>query len=135
MRKKLSGRLIMTIISSLMEQTAIVFIVFYALPMTGIQMPLWGSIIMLVFLMIGWGAWSIISYRKGSLALRREPLVGLPGMIGSRGEVVRPLTPEGMVKIRGELWTAQSVNGNVSTGREVTVVGQDRLKLVVRQGD
>ena len=135
MRKKLSGRLIMAIINTLLEQTAIVFIVFWLVPMTGIQLPLWGSIILLVFLMVGWGAWSIIAYRKGSLALRRKPLVGLPDMIGSRGEVVRPLIPEGMIKIRGELWAAQSEDGDVHSGREVTVVGQDRLKLVVRRSD
>ena len=135
MKKKLSGRLIMASISSLLEQTAIVFIVFWVVPITGVRMPLWGSIILLVFLMVGWAAWSIIGYRKGSRALEKKPLVGLPDMIGSRGEVVRPLTPEGMVKIRGELWAAQSENGDVHSGRKVTVVGQDRLKLVVRRSD
>ena len=133
MRKTSRGRLIIAIINTLLEQTAIVFIVFWLLPLLGIEMPLWGSIILLVFLMTGWLLWSIIAYRKGSRALSREPLVGLPDMIGSKGEVVRPLVPEGMVKIRGELWTAQSVNGNVSSGVEVIVVGQERLKLVVRR--
>ena len=133
MRKTSRGRLIIAIINTLLEQTAIVFIVFWLLPLLGIEMPLWGSIILLVFLMTGWLLWSIIAYRKGSLALRREPLVGLPDMVGSKGEVVRTLTPEGMVKIRGELWAAQSVNGNVSSGVEVIVVEQERLKLVVRR--
>ena len=44
----------------------------------------------------------------------------------------RPM-PEGMVRIKGELWRAKSASGRMDTGEEVTVVRQDGLKLIVRK--
>ena len=69
-------------------------------------------------------------HRLGSRALRKNPVDGL---VGSEGEVVSPLAPEGMVRIKGELWRAESASGEINTGEEVTVVGQDRLRLIVRR--
>ena len=131
MRGKVSGRLIMAIISTALEEAAIVVIVLWGLPRVEINIPLWGMIL----LMIAWGSYSVFSYRKGSQALRSKPVVGLPDMVGSKGEVVSPLVPDGLVKIRGELWVAWSASGEVNQGREVIVVAQDRLKLEVRESN
>jgi len=125
----------MAVVSTLLEETAIVAIVFWGLPRIGVQLSQWGSIVLLIAVMVVWGTWSVITYRKGSKALQREPLAGLPNMFGTSGQVVSPLAPEGLVKIRGELWVAKSESGEINLGGEVTVVGQDRLKLVVRQSD
>jgi len=38
-----------------------------------------------------------------------------------------------MVKIKGELWKATSEGGVLDTGDEITVVGQDGLRLIVRK--
>lgn len=135
MSRKISGRLIAAVISTTIEETAIAVIVLWGLPATGANLPLWGSIALLVVLMVGWGTWSIWVYLKGSQALRREPLAGLPDMLGTKGEVVSPLAPQGLVKIRGELWVAESESGEINPSGEVTVVGQDRLKLIVRPSD
>jgi membrane-bound serine protease (ClpP class) len=56
-------------------------------------------------------------------------------MVGSRGEVVKSLDPEGMVKIRGELWKAKSAGRKINVGTEVVVVGREGLKLIVRRMD
>ena len=106
-------------------------VVLWGLPQLGIHIPLAG----LIALMVAWGAFSILTYRMGSRALRRKPLIGLPGMVGGKGEVVSSLDPKGMVRIKGELWEAASDGGRIDIGEEVTVVGQDGLKLVVRKGD
>jgi membrane-bound ClpP family serine protease len=135
MSKYINGRLITAIISGLIEEATVAIIVLWGLPAIGVELTLWGSVVLLVVLMSGWGTWSVIAYRKGSRALRSEPLVGLPDMLGARGKVVSPLVPEGLVKIKGELWVAKSEKGEINAGGEVTVVGQDRLKLVVRQND
>jgi membrane-bound ClpP family serine protease len=135
MSRNISGRLVTAVISTLLEETAIVIVVLWGLPAIGLHLPPWGSAVLLVVVMLGWGTWSVTIYRKGSRALKREPLVGLPDMLGTRGQVVSPLVPEGLVKIRGELWVAEAENGEISTGGEVMVVGQDRLKLVVRPSD
>lgn len=135
MRRKISGRLIAAVISTTLEETAIAVIVLWGLAAAGADLPLWGTIVLLVVVMLGWGTWSIWVYLKGSQALRREPLIGLPDMLGTEGQVVSPLAPQGLVKIRGELWVAESEGGEIEPGGDVTVVGQDRLKLIVRQSD
>jgi len=120
------------VVSGLLEEAALVGLVLWGLPRLGVRMPLAGSIALLVSLMLAWGAGSFIFYRKGSRALEQEPLVGLPNMLGSRGQVVKRLAPQGLVKIRGELWTAEAESGEINNGEEVIVVGQEGLKLRVR---
>ena len=121
---RMSARLILAIVSTLLEEAALVVIVLLGLPRLGIHIPLAG----LIVLMVAWCAWSVITYRMGSRALRRKPL--LPTVVGSKGKVVSPLTPGGIIRIKGELWQATSIGGNIDNGEEVTVVGQDGLKLI-----
>jgi len=128
---KMTARLVIAIFSTLMEETALVVIVLLGLPKIGVHIPLAG----LIALMVAWGAYSVITYRIGSRALKRKPLVGLPHMVGSKGKVVSPLVPEGLVRIRGELWMAETEDNNIGIGEQVTVVGQDGLKLTVRKAD
>ncbi len=121
------GRLILAVISIILEEIAIVAIVLWALPEINVHIPLLG----LIGLMVAWGAYSVITYRVGSRALRRKHVVGLPDMIGSEGKIVSPLVPEGLVRIRNELWIAKSAGGDMKHGGKVIVVGQDSLKLIV----
>ena len=121
----MSARLILAIVSTLLEEAALVAVVLWGLPQLGIHIPL----AVLIALMVVWGAYTVITYRAGSRALRRKPEILLP-LIGSKGKVVSPLSPEGLVRIKGELWQATSSGGNIDTGEEVTVVGQDGLKLI-----
>ncbi len=104
-------------------------IVLWGLPELGIEIPLAGLIGLLAVL----GAYSVITYRIGSQALRRKPIIGLPDMIGTKGRVVSPLTPEGTVKIGDEFWEAAATTNSIETGEKITVVAQDRLKLIVRK--
>ena len=121
----------MAIISILLEETALAVIVLLGLPHLGIRIPLAG----LIALMVAWGTFSVFTYRMGSQALRRKPVVGLPHMVGCQGKVVSNLAPEGTIRIKGELWDATAAEGSLNTGEGVTVVGQDGLKLVVRKSD
>ncbi len=123
----MKARLILEIVSLPMEEAAIVVIVRWGLPQIGVHIPIPG----LIALMIAWGTYSVITYRIGSRALRKKPLINLPDMVGSKGEVVSPLAPAGMVKIKGELWVAKSAGGEIQVGEQIVVVGQARLKLVV----
>ncbi len=120
-------RLIFAIVSTLLEEAALVVIVLWGLPELGIHIPLAG----LIAWMAAWGAYSVISYRIGSRALRKKAVAGLPAMVGTKGKVVSRLAPKGMVRIKGELWGATSLGTNVDVGEEVVVVGQNRLRLIV----
>ena len=121
------GRLIIAIVSTTLEEAALAVGVLWGLPKLGIHIPLW----VLIIVMVAWATYTVTTYRMGSRALRKKPVDGLTAMVGSEGEVVSPLVPEGMVRIKGELWQAKSASGRVDAGEEVTVVGQDRLSLIV----
>ena len=123
------GRLIIAIVSTTLEEAALAVGVLWGLPKLGIHVPLW----VLIIVMVVWGTYTVTTYRMGSRALRKKPVDGLTAMVGSEGEVVSPLVPEGMVRIKGELWRAKSAGGEINTGEKVTVVGQDRLKLIVHK--
>ena len=125
----MNARLIVAIISTMLEEAALAVIVLFGLPELGVEIPLAG----LIALMVVWLAVSVIIYRIGSRALRRKPLEKLPDMVGSQGKVVSPLAPEGLVRIEGELWMAKSASGKINLGNKVAVVEQDGLRLVVRR--
>ena len=126
----MTARLILAIISTLLEEAALVAIVLWALPQIDVHIPLAG----LIALMVAWGTYSVIVYRLGSQALRKKPVISLP-IIGSKGKVVSPLVPEGLVRIKGELWVAKLAGDEMQPGGEVIVIEQDGLKLVVRPGN
>lgn len=125
----MTPRLIMAIFSTLLEEIAIVVIALWGLPQLGISIPLAG----LITIMVVWGVISVAMYRVGSQALGRKPLIGLPDMIGSRGKAINLLAPSGMVRIKSELWEAVSDDGEIEAGEEISVVGQEALKLTVRK--
>ena len=65
-------------------------------------------------------------------AHRRKAGTGKEEMIGLTGVVVEDLNPEGMVKVRGELWRAKSKFGKpIEKGRKVRVVDMEGLTLIV----
>ena len=78
--------------------------------------------------------YSVFTYRLvgRTLKLQEKSVVGLSSLVGDKGQAVTPLAPEGMVKIKGELWVAYSVDGMIKSGETVKVVGQEKLKLLVR---
>ena len=122
------GRFILAVISTIIEEAALAIIVLVGLPELGINIPL----AVLVVLMIVWAAIATFSYRAGSSALKRQPLVGLGTMVGVRGKVVKPLKPEGLIKAGGELWRAKSIDLHIDSGAEIVVIGQDGRILLVR---
>jgi membrane-bound serine protease (ClpP class) len=83
--------------------------------------------------MIAWGAFSIWLFVFTTRVLRKQAEVGLPSMVGAAGRVASRLSPEGLVRIRGELWGATSNEGDIETGEEVVVVGEHGLKLLVKR--
>jgi membrane-bound ClpP family serine protease len=134
MEDKMSDRLIMAIVSTVLEEVAIAVIVLLGLPKLGIEINL-PIIAGLVTFMVAWVAYAVITYRIGSRALSKKAVAGLPSMIDSKGKVVSPLAPEGLIRIKGELWKAKSVSTTIDVGEEVMVVGQDGLTLLVRKSN
>ena len=123
------ARLVLAVVSTLVEEFAFYAIWRWLLPEFDIYLPLW----LLVAVMVFWAAFAIVSFIFVTHIIRRQTVVGLPTMVGSKGKVRSPLSPEGQVMIKGELWGAKSIDGAIDTGEMVTVVGQDSLQLIVRR--
>ncbi|MFH1031484.1 MAG: NfeD family protein [Chloroflexota bacterium] len=124
----MKGRLIYAVVTTLLEEVALVAVVLWVLPKMGIRIPLLG----LGVLVILWLALSVFTFIVGNRALLRKPL-SITDMTGSKGKVVSTLTPEGMVRIQGECWIARASGENIDAGAEIVVVKQDGLKLIVEK--
>jgi membrane-bound ClpP family serine protease len=125
----MTARLIIAIITTALEEAAIAVVVLWLLPEIDVHIPLFA----LILIMLAWAGFAVFTYHMGSRALRKKPEGGLSDMLGTRGEVVKRLDPEGMVRIKGELWKAKSAGRKINAGEEVTVVGQKGLKLIVER--
>jgi len=76
------------------------------------------------------GSILLVVILAGILRLRRLPIVmGTKEFSGETGIVVENLDPQGLIRIRGELWKARSYDGStIPEGMEVVVV--DRIQMV-----
>jgi membrane-bound serine protease (ClpP class) len=68
-------------------------------------------------------------------SFHRKQVTGREGMIGEQGKVVKPLTPVGVITIKGEYWGAKSVDDSIKTGENVEIVGLEGLTLRVKRKD
>ena len=66
-------------------------------------------------------------------SFHRKQVTGREGMIGEHGKVVKPLTPAGVVSLKGEYWNAKSVDDNIEVDVNVEIVGVDGLTLKVKK--
>jgi membrane-bound serine protease (ClpP class) len=70
---------------------------------------------------------------------RRKPATGREGLVGVVGTVRRPLDPDGVVFVSGELWQATAPGDSdaaappIAERVPVTVTGMDGLRLLVRR--
>jgi len=78
-------------------------------------------------------AFFIFAMGLGIKAQRRKPTTGIEGIIGEIGETISNLEPEGQIRIHGELWNAESLDGSISKGTKVKVSQVSNLKLMVRK--
>jgi membrane-bound serine protease (ClpP class) len=103
----------------------VLFLIALALAIFVLPSP-WGVIAVLVALVIdlvevGVGIW----YSK-----RRKATVGAPALVGLTGVAIDVLSPEGQVKVNGEIWRARCEPG-CDAGADVVVRGVDGLTLEV----
>lgn len=126
-----TARLILAIMSTVAVEVALVAVWFWVLPELGIELHL----AVLIAVMIAWAVFAVVDFWFVTRILKRQAMVGLPTMIGSKGKVTSPLAAEGLIMVKGELWGAKSIDGNIGTGEMVTVVGQDGLQLIVRRAE
>jgi len=65
-------------------------------------------------------------------AQRRKPTTGMEGLIGKSGVVTVPLTPEGKVRVHGEIWSA-TADEALTEGTRIRVSSVTGLTLKVKR--
>jgi membrane-bound serine protease (ClpP class) len=123
------ARLALAVLSTALEEAAIWVIWRWLLPEFGVEL----SVTVLIVVMAAWAAFGTWLFIFTTRALQRQAAVGLPSMVGAAGKVASRLSPEGLVRIKGELWSATSDGGDIEVGEDIVVVGEQGLKLSVRR--
>jgi membrane-bound ClpP family serine protease len=121
-------RLIIAIVTSLLDEAAILAVIIWLLPKMGVKIPLWGTIICV----LGFAVFAVVSFKVGSRTLRLKPMLGFTNMIGTEGLTTSRLMPDGFIKIDGELWAARAEKGHIESGKAVVVTEQKGLRLAVK---
>lgn len=87
-----------------------------------IALPLYGLVVVI----------SALVYLVVWRALRLPIQTGIEGMIGKEADVIEELTPEGVIRHRNELWSAQGVEP-IAKGKKVIIMAVDGLVVTVRR--
>jgi membrane-bound serine protease (ClpP class) len=69
----------------------------------------------------------------GIKAQRRKAVTGKESLAGAVAEVLYELSPLGTVKMRGEIWKAESLSGTIRKGEKVRVKEMKDMKLFVER--
>jgi len=117
----------LVILVVLLDEVIVVALVFLALWLLGVDIPL--PVIIVTALLLG--AIILMTYKLVIPALHKKRVTGSEGMVGLEGTVIEPLTPMGVVRVGGENWKAKSAGENIAAGEEVEILGLDGLTLKV----
>jgi len=126
MKRSIKDWLIILVL--LLDEVAALLLLLLVLWIFGIQIPL--PIIIVIALLLG--GLAFIIQRAVIPALHKKRITGSEGMIGLTGEVIKPLTPVGMVRVGDEYWKARSDGEKIEAGEEVEILALKGLTLTVR---
>jgi len=123
---KRERRLYLKAFGLLLDEVLIAGLILFVLWKLGVGIPFWAFVLAGVFCVVAY--WLL--YRL-LLSQGRKASFGEEGMVGLKGKTVTLLNPEGLVRVRGVLWTAVCQGGEVMVGAEIVVVGLEGLRLLV----
>ena len=129
MRRTIKDWLIVLVL--LLDEVAALALVLLVLWVLGIKVPLWAAIVIALVL----GSFAFITHKVIIPSFHKKKVTGSEGMIGLEGEVIKPLTPVGVVMVGGEYWKAKSAGGKIAAGAEVEILGLNGLTLTVKPKD
>jgi len=113
----------------LLDEAVAVAVVLFILWVLKIEIPLPIAIVGALLL----GASIYITHKAIIPTFHKRKVTGAEGLIGLEGEVIEPLTPKGLVMVKGEYWKAKSVGENIAVGEEVEILELVGLTLMVRR--
>ena len=119
--------IIFNIATGLLKGAVLLSIVFWLLPLWGINIPIWG----LALIIIAFLAYEIVTFKLGRRALERKPVIWSQAIVGRCGKATTDLKPDGYVRVDGELWQAYSDDTSINEGDDIIVVEMNKLTLRV----
>jgi len=128
-RRFTTTRLVLAVVSMALEQLAVFAVWRWLLPAFDINL----HVGVVIGVMVGWGIFGTWLFIFTTGILKKRQQVGQTSMLGAQGQTVDALSPEGTVRIDGELWGALADGGKIPPDADIVVTGQDGLKLIVRQ--
>lgn len=129
MKRSIKDWLIVLVL--LLDEAVAVVLVLLVLRFLEIQIPL--PIIIVIALLLG--AFAFITHKVIIPSFHKKKITGSEGMMGLTGEVIKALTPVGVVRVGDEYWKAKSVDRDIAAGEEVEILGLNGLTLTVRLKD
>jgi membrane protein implicated in regulation of membrane protease activity len=120
-----------SIISTVIEEAAIVVLLAVVLPLLGWHVPWWA----IVIVVIGFAVFSFLMYRVGHPTVLQKPLSTQDTMIGRTAVVESETSPGYFVRIAGELWEVKCAGGALQPGQKVLIVAMKGFKLWVEPAD
>jgi len=112
----------------LLDEAVVVGLVLLVIWVLGIEIPLPITIVAALLL----GAFVFVIHKAIIPTFHKKQVTGAEGLIGLEGEVIKPLTPVGVIQTKGEYWKAKSAGENIAVGEEVEILGIKGLTLTVK---
>ena len=92
----------------------------------GLNLQIVGILTIILVLIVAFMAYIFLPQLK-------TPATGVEGMIGLPGISLETLDPIGQVRIKGEIWNAESANETIKEGEKIIVEKVKNLNLVVKR--
>lgn len=90
------------------------------------------SLQLALFMAVLTGMFFLFAVSAGIRAQKAKVRMGSESLVGAEGVARTDLSPDGMVYVAGEMWTAKTEAGQIPEGQRVEVVAVDGLRLRVR---
>ena len=90
------------------------------------------SLQLALFMAVLTGMFFLFAVSAGIRAQKGKVRMGSESLVGAEGVARTDLSPDGMVYVAGEMWTAKTEAGQIPEGQRVEVVAVDGLRLRVR---
>ncbi len=110
----------------IMDEVLIVGLVIFLFIYFGLNLQIVGILTVVLVLIVAFIAYIFLPQLK-------KPVTGVEGMIGLSGITLETLDPEGKVRIKGEIWNAESINGTIKKGETIIIEKVNNLNLVVKR--
>ena len=118
---------LLKLLALMADEVIVAVVLLVLLPAIGIDAPLPITCLILGVLLVK--DVLVAPYVLGG-GLERKPSTGAEALVGRIAVVVEDLSPEGFVKLDGELWRAKCLHGTARRGEKVRVVKVRGLNLL-----